>query len=84
MMEEEEKFLWKEIFLKLKEPVLAGMEKMFPWLQIFICGRIMVKTLYGQLLDCWEVSEFFNKYFTELKRIEHLLCTRVATECSGG
>ena len=45
MMEEEEKFLWKEIFLKLKEPVLAGMEKMFPWLQIFICGRIMVKTL---------------------------------------
>lgn len=45
MMEEEEKFLWKEIFFKLKEPVLAGMEKMFPWLQIFICGRIMVKTL---------------------------------------
>ena len=45
MMEEEEKFLWKEIFLKLKEPVLAGMEKMFPWLQIFICGRIMVKPI---------------------------------------
>lgn len=38
------------------------MGKMFPWLQIFICGRIMVKTLQGKLLDCWEVSEFFNKY----------------------
>ena len=36
------------------------------------------------MLDCWEVSEFFNKYFTELKWIEHLLHTRLGTECSGG
>lgn len=46
MMEEEEKYLWKEIFFfKLKGPVLAGIGKMFPWLQIFIHGRIMVKRL---------------------------------------
>lgn len=32
-------------FLKLKGPILAAMGKMFPWLRIFICGRIMVKTL---------------------------------------
>lgn len=36
MMEEEEEVLYGRRFLKLKEPVLAGMEKMFPWLQIFM------------------------------------------------
>lgn len=30
--------------LKLKGSVLARMRKMFPWLQIFTCGRFMTKT----------------------------------------
>lgn len=31
--------------LKLKGSVLARMTKMFPWLRIFMCGRIMTKNI---------------------------------------
>lgn len=44
MMEEKGKYLGKEI-LKTESICLARMRKMFPWLQIFICGKITVKTL---------------------------------------
>ena len=57
----------------MKGSVFTRMRKMFPWLQIFMCGRIMAETFKEIITNQVEIPQIKFLFTTDLRQNEETL-----------